>query len=809
MSVSLRLLWPLFALSDLAALLLAITIQMMTSTQLPEPLQRYRALAWPAVALLTAASGGLKLWQNVLERRSHPASPGTPVRGSGAIAGRDLRQTGQTIAGRDLYQAGMHVQVGKDIDTLAADLGRVMPTTPVGVPAELPPDIVDFTGRRAELNALRRLLAGAESAVVISAVDGTAGIGKSALAIRAAHEVTRRFPDGQLYANLRGAEPAQANSAVALDRFLRALGEATTSLPPDLETLTRRYRTLLTGRRILVVLDNAAYAAQVRPLLPGSRGCAVLVTSRARLALEGAVPLALGLLAEDEAVQLLARLAGRERVAAEPGAAAMVVRQCGLLPLAIRIAGARLAARPAWSIADLADRLAGEHCRLAELEVGDLAMRANFSLSYEELSEVDARVFRLLGLLETPDVTAEVVAAMGSIGRDVAEGALERLVDAQLLEQRAAGRYRVHGLLRLFARDQAEAEEPARKRSADLARALNWYVDIAKRAADALRPAQLRRDGKGLADRAGTLLRLEVERANVVAAAKQAARLAGRGSRPNRQAASIVWELADELSGFFDLRKYWADWQDVTEAALDAARRVGDRRAEAAAVGTLGIIHNDRNRLDQAIPYFEQSLAIYRELGDHHGRGVALDSLAVIYLKLRDFPKGVTCEEESLAICRELGDRLGQGQALNNLGIIHREQDHLARAVAYFEQSLAIRRELGDRHGEGQTLNNLGIAHRRQGRLDQAIRYHQQSLAIRRELGDRYGEGQTLWALGNAIAAARGPGAARSSWASALAILDGLGAPQADQVRVLLERTQETRTAAQRRLADGQEGVRR
>jgi tetratricopeptide (TPR) repeat protein len=751
MSVRLRLLWPLFALSDLAALLLAIATQMMTSTQLPEPLQRYRPLAWPAVAVLTAASGGLKLWQTVLERRSQPDRPG---------------------------MVDVHVQVGdSSSDTLV-----------VGIPAELPSDIIDFTGRRAELTALRRLLARAESAVVVAAVDGPAGIGKSALAIRVAHEVASRFPDGQLYANLRGAEPAQANSAAVLNRFLNALGETTTGLPADVETLARRYRSLLAGRRVLIVLDNVADAAQVRPLLPGSRGCAVLVTSRASLTLEGAVPLALGLLTEDEAVQLLARLAGRQRVAAEPGAAAMVVRQCGLLPLAVRIAGARLHARPAWSMADLAERLTSEQRRLAELEVGDLAMRASFALSYEELSALDARVFRVLGLLESPNVTAEVVAAMVPVSPNVAEGALERLVDAQLLEQRAPGRYRLHGLLRLFARDQAEAEEPAKKRSADLARALNWYVDTATQAADALRPTRLRRGDKRFADRAAALVWLGVERANLVAVTKQAARLAGRGSRPNRQAASIARQLAEDLSGFFDLRKYWADWQDVTEAALDAARRVGDRRAEAAALGSLGIIHNDQNRLDQAVAYFEQGLAIYRELGDHHGKGMALDSLAFIHLKQFHLGEAVICGVESLAISRELGDRPGQAQALNNLGVIYREQDHLARAVAYFDQSLAIRRELGDRHGEGQTLNNLGIVHRRQGHLDQAIRFHEQSLAIRRELGDRHGEGQTLWALGNAIAAARGRRAARSSWAGALAIFDDLGAPQAGQVRALLER---------------------
>jgi tetratricopeptide (TPR) repeat protein len=752
MSVRLRLLWPLFALSDLAALLLAIDTHLLTSTQLPEPLQRYRPLAWPAVAVLTIVSGGLKLWQTALERRSQPDRPGA---------------------------VDVHVQVGDSSDTHA-----------VGVPAELPSDIIDFTGRRAELTALRRLLARAESAVVVATVAGPAGIGKSALAVRVAHEMASRFPDGQLYANLRGAEPARANSAAVLNRFLHALGETTTGLPADVETVARRYRSLLAGRRVLIVLDNVADAAQVRPLLPGSRGCAVLVTSRAPLTLEGAVPLALGLLAEDEAIQLLARLAGRERVAAEPGAAAMVVRQCGLLPLAVRIAGARLHARPAWSMADLAERLTSEQCRLAELEVGDLALRASFALSYEELSAVDARIFRLLGLLESPDVTAAVVAAMAPLSPEVAERALERLVDAQLLEQRAPGRYRVHGLLRLFARNQAEAEEPAKKRSADLARALNWYVDTARQAADALRPTRLRRGDKRFADREAALAWLEAERANLVAVTKQAARRAGQGSRPDRQAASIARQLAEELSGFFDLRKYWADWQELTEAALDAARRVGDRRAEAAALGSLGIIHNDQNHLDRAVACFEQSLAIYRELGDHHGKGMALDSLAFIHLKQFHLGEAVTCETESLAISRELGDRLGQGQALNNLGVIYREQDHLARAVAYFDQSLAIRRELGDRHGEAQTLNNLGIVHRRQGHLDQAIGFHERSLAIRRELGDRHGEGQTLWALGNAIAATRGRRAARSSWAGALAIFDDLGAPQAGEVRALLERRQ-------------------
>jgi DNA-binding SARP family transcriptional activator len=346
------------------------------------------------------------------------------------------------------------------------------PTLPPG-PCQLPPDVDDFTGRESAVAEVQHLLEGERAtAIVISAIAGKAGVGKTALAVRLAHQLRPHFPDGQLYVDLRGAEAQALDPAEVLAGFLRALGVEGALIAEGLEERVRQYRSRLGDRRVLVVLDNAAAEAQVRPLLPASPGCATLVTSRARLSgLEAAHPMTLDVLEADQAVALLAKLAGPGRVAAEPGAAAAIVRLCGWLPLAVRIAGARLASRPHWRLALLAERLGDEWRRLDELKAGDLEVRASVALSYHGRNQEERRLFRLLGLLVAPSFPAWAAAALLGVEAAEAEGLLERLVDAQLVE--AAGhdqagqlRYRLHDLLRLFARERLQLEElPASQRA--------------------------------------------------------------------------------------------------------------------------------------------------------------------------------------------------------------------------------------------------------------------------------------------------------------------------------------------------------
>ena len=645
------------------------------------------------------------------------------------------------------------------------------------VPRQLPPDVPEFTGRADEVARLRDQQLGSTNGphagrgrtVRISAIAGKPGIGKSALAVHVAHQIAPAFPDGQLYVNLRGTERQRLDPAVALGQFLHALRLSDEDIPTELDEQVARYRTLLASRRMLVVLDNAADAAQVRPLLPSSATCAVLITSRNPLtALEGAVPLSLEFLDRRAAVELLGKLTGRDRVAAEPPAADAIAGYCGDLPLALRIAGARLAARPAWPLAALAERLADEHRRLTELRAGDLEVRASFELGYTALAPDDARAFRLLGLLDGPDCTSGVAAALTGGRPEDAEEILERLADAQLLETPEARRFQFHDLLRLFARERLAADEPERQRAAALERALGWYLEMGRRATSYLRPA-----GPGspeaasrFATHAEALAWLEAERPNLVAAIRQAG---------HHGWDSLTWQLAEVLWAFFKLRRYWADWQESAELGLRAARQAGDTAATGRMLHDLGYVLRDRRRFPEATALLEESLAIFRKLNDRFWEGRALGTLGTAYRMQRRLGEAVACYERSLTIRREAGDRRGQAQALEALGNSYRQQQRFDQATTHLTQGLVLYRELGDRWGEGRALGLLGSVYLEQERFDDAVALLEESLAIAREVGNQYGEGLTLADVARASVGQRRIREADSYLQQSLAIFRALG----------------------------------
>jgi DNA-binding SARP family transcriptional activator/tetratricopeptide (TPR) repeat protein len=625
-------------------------------------------------------------------------------------------------------------------------------------PCQLPPDIDDFTGREAAVTELQRLLEGERAtASVISAIAGKAGVGKTALAVHLAHRLRSRFADGQLFVSLRGAEAQPLDPAEVLAQFLRALGVEGGMIADGLEERVQQYRSRLTDRRVLVVLDNAAGEAQVRPLLPSSRGCAALVTSRAPLSgLEAAHPLSLDVLDSAQAVRLLATLAGPGRVAAEPVAAQQIARLCGLLPLALRIAGARLAHRPQWRLALLAERLADEHRRLNELATGDLEVRASFALSYQGCRQAERRLFRLLGVLAAPSFPAWVAAALLDTDPTHAEGLLERLVDAQLVEaagQDPAGqlRYRLHDLLRVFARERLEAEEPAMGQRASLERLLDAYLTLAERADVLLEPSGLARygsdPGRGQhADHAAVatvehnpLGWLESERASLVGAVEQAC---------NAGFWEPGWRLAESLAGFFQGHGHWDAWQHTHNLALAAARRAGDRDAEGRVLGSLGDLLNSRHRIDDAVCCLQQSLAAFRETGNRRGELQCLLTLGGIDMRQGRFGDATARFQQGLAGCRELGWHGGQANALYELSEVHRQLGRLVEAMACLEQSLTLMRGVGDRPWEAPILCRLGLAHSAQGRGGMAIACLDQSLALARASGDRHGEAYILQSLG-------------------------------------------------------------
>jgi DNA-binding SARP family transcriptional activator len=641
-------------------------------------------------------------------------------------------------------------------------LGPALPTadatldTPRG-PCQLPPDIDDFTGRQAAVAQVQQLLEGEHAtAIVISAIAGKAGVGKTALAVRVAHELRPRFADGQLYVNLRGAEAQALDPADVLAGFLRALGVQGAVIPEGLEERGWLYRSRLADRRVLVVLDNAGSEAQVRPLLPGSHGCAVLVTSRVRLSgLEAAHALTLDVLEADQAVALLARLAGAGRVAAEPEAAHQIVRLCGWLPLAVRIAGARLAGRPHWRLAVLAERLADEQRRLDELVTGDLEVRASVALSYRGRSQQERRLYCRLGLLAAPSFPAWVAAALLEIEPAEAGRLLERLVDAQLVEaagQDQAGqlRYRLHDLLRLFARERLQDEEPTEAQRVSLERVLQTYLALAEQADALLEPSGVNHYGgdpaRGPCDHpAATLVErdplgwLEAEHASLVAAVDQ-----GCGADIGEPG----WRLATALVSFFGARARWDDWQHTHTMALAAARRMSDRDAEGRVLGSLADLYVARNRFDEASCCLEQSLAAFRETGNRRGELQSLAGLGAIDRRQGRFNGAVTRLEQSLSGFRELGWRSGEAEALFELGETYREQGRLDAAVICLEESLRLMRAVDDRLWQAPILRGLGLTHCAQGRFGEARACLEQSLALTGASGDQHGEAYVLQGLG-------------------------------------------------------------
>jgi DNA-binding SARP family transcriptional activator/Tfp pilus assembly protein PilF len=636
------------------------------------------------------------------------------------------------------------------------------------VPAQLPAPVPAFTGRTDHLKQLDEL-ADNQHDMVIATITGMAGAGKTALAVHWAHQARHRFPDGQLYANLRGfggatREPNESGGGdgrpgepiEALAGFLRALGVPAERVPVELEPAAALYRSTLAGRRVLVVLDNAASAAQVRPLLPGAPGCLVVVTSRDRLrglvARDGARRLALGVLTPDEASVLLARLLGADRVAAEPAAAAELTRLCAYLPLAVRVAAADVAGPIAEHVAWLQ-----RDDRLSALEVdGDpaSAVRVAFDSSYATLDPAARRLFRLLGLVPAADHTAPAAAALADLADGEAAGLLDRLAAAHLLEPVASGRYTCHDLLASYAAERAWAEDAGVDREQAVGRWLGWYVAQTRVAASTLNPEMLRLPGESEAvagfgaacepnesrggDHQAALAWLDGERSNLVAAVRHAA-----ATGP----AEPAWLLADALRGYFWLRMYGLDWLEVASAGLAAATAAGDVAGQAAAHLSLGDLHSRQARYDTAIDHYGEAVVLNRQIGWTDGESAALGCLGNVRRWAGDLPAAAEHYAQALALAERTGRVGGQAANLANLGVVNADLGQLARSADYYRRALLLDRQVGSTLGEAVDLSNIGELELKMGRLDAAFRLVEQALARHREVGDREGEADTTRVL--------------------------------------------------------------
>jgi tetratricopeptide (TPR) repeat protein len=633
----------------------------------------------------------------------------------------------KAAAERDAYVAGRDLIVnvgGADAATL-------------GVPGLLPRDVPGFTGRDDELARLAGLADGER--VVVTVIGGAAGVGKTALAVHAAHQLADEFPDGHLYADLRGYTEGQdpVQPGEVLETFLRSLGVPAEKVPAKAEERSGLLRQMLASRRVLMVLDNARTEAQIRALLPGAGGSLVLVTSRSVLpGLEADERISLDVLTADEAVAMLAGLAGTARAAIDPEAVAEVARLCGRLPLALRIAGQILAAHVVWPVTRLAGMLAGEQDRLAQLGTGDLQVRTAFEVSYRQLPEGDARLFRLLGLHPGPDFTAAAAAALAGTEDEAVEPALGRLAEAYLLTEDAAGRFGIHDLLRLFARSTCRDTDSQADREAAEARLVRHYADRARflksRFDQEVRAALARiaeqgpeQDPKPGLQSVHDALRIRfAERRSLLAVAGLAAQHGW-----DEQLLQLSESMDDSL---FDRDELVS----VREAAVAAARRTGDTRAASMALKNLGEAYQSLQRFEEAVICYRQLLAIRRETGDRDGESHTLDNIGEAYQNLQRFEEAVTSYQQSLVVKREIGDRHGEGQTLNNLGHAYLELRRSEEAITSYQEAVTIRRETGDQRGEGRFLNNLGDAYQQLLQPDRAAACWREAAAAMRGAGD-------------------------------------------------------------------------
>jgi tetratricopeptide (TPR) repeat protein len=631
--------------------------------------------------------------------------------------------------------------------------------------AQLPPVVAGFTGRDDDLAVLAGLLdpGGPAGPVVVSAVAGLAGVGKTTLVVAAGHAARRRgwFGGGVLFIDLHGYDEAPVEPAQALDALLRALGVPAEHIPPGVGERGGLYRSVLAqvSEPVLLIADNASSEAQVRPLLPGKDPHKVLVTSRHTLAGLDARLVDVTVLDDEASVDLLDRAlrAGRpedDRITADAGAAGRLARVSGWLPLALQITAVLLKADPALSVGELTGELSDEKNRLAALRYDDgsghsgLSVAAAFELSCRRLDTTSARVFRLMPVNPGPDISTAAAGVLADLPVTGVRRVLADLARAHLAEAApgAPGRWRMHDLVRLYAQRLSDVQADADGREQARDRLLGYYLSTTRAADDQLRSRSVIAVPGEFADRESALAWLDAERASLVAAVAMAA---GTG---RDQAAMGLPSLLGE---YFALRRRFDDWLATTTISLDAARRLGDRTAEGVALTNLGIALQRARRSQEAITAGQEAAATHRETGDRHREGMALGNLGLALQEARQFGEAITSHQESLAIFRETGDRNGEGMALNNLGIVLQETRQFEEASIAHQKAVAIFSEIGDRHGEASALGNLGTALQETGRLEEAIAIHKEVAAIHQESGDRYGEASALNNLGAALQRAR------------------------------------------------------
>lgn len=726
----------------------------------------------------------------------------------------------------------LHQRILEADPSLAAPAGSLSGSAEIVRPAQLPATVADFTGRAAVVRELGEQLAEASrgsGVMAVSAVAGIGGVGKTTLAVHVAHAAREDFPDGQLYIDLQGTDPRPAEPEVVLGAFLRALGVPNPAIPETLAERAALYRSTLDGRRVLALLDNAYDAAQIRQLLPGTPGCAALVTSRVRMVdLAGAHLVDLDVMSPEEALQLFTRIVGEERVRSERQAALDVVGACGFLPLAIRIAASRLAARRTWTVSVLAHKLADHRRRLDELRAGDLAVKATFALGYGHLSPAQARAFRLLSLPDGPDISLSAAAAVLDLDPYEAEELLEALVDISLIESAAPARYRFHDLLRLYARECAERDETPEARCDALSRLLDFYLSSAACAYELENPgdrvldhlAATSHPGLAFGCREDALEWLFSEAQGLLATVQQAA--GGGCESPTRRAVDLLLAAQDLMESGIYARQYeqaaralvttahdcgeplvegrarvlvaqllrmsgrFADADDEARRAMIVGLSANDPVTCSYAPNLRGSIAHQGQRFEACAEYHTAALDAFRADGNRHGEASALSNLSRAQLSRGDSDAAVATCEQVLAIYRELGAGFRLGNGLYAMSIPLTATGRLDEAFTCLTEALQIFQDARQQFWEGMTLYRLSEVHLAAGRWRQSASHVERALVILREVGGDWRTANGLTVLGRALAGMGQLVRAHACWHDALGMYSALGSPEARDVRRLL-----------------------
>ncbi|MBM2614281.1 tetratricopeptide repeat protein [Actinoplanes sp. LDG1-06] len=671
------------------------------------------------------------------------------------------------------------------------------------VPAQLPADVVTFTGRSHQIGELDELLSAGPaggaaharpSTVVISAIDGTAGVGKTALAVHWAHRVVDRFSDGQLYLNLRGFDPDgnAMNPHEAVGNLLDAFHVEPHRIPASLDAQAALYRSLLAGKRVLILLDNARDSDQVRQLLPGTPGCFVMVTSRNLLtglvAANGAHSVTLDLLSYDEAHRFVTHRLGADRTIAEPEAVKAIITACARLPLALALATAHAATRPTLTLGMLAEALADRRHRLETL-AGDAPstdIEAVFSWSYHTLTASGARLFRHLGLHVGPDISASAATSLAGVSVSSVGPLLAELTLANLLVENAPGRYAFHDLLRVYAAKTAAAEESDEQRRRATRRMLDHLLHSAHTAALLVQPTRERLElapfepGVSPENPAGQVAAMAwfTSELPVLLAAVNQAATTGFDVH--------TWQLAWVLTDFLERRGHWRDWTTVAQAAVAAADRLGDPAVQSRSYRLLGYSYIRQGQFDEGLTQLQRALVLYQQLGDLTGQAYIHLAFTGIRERVGRYADGLHHARQALDLYQETAHVAGQGNALNSIGWCLAHLGRHEEALSYCRKALGLHQEMNNRYGQAQTWDSIGFIHHDAGHHPEAVACYLRAIEQYREL-DRFEEADTLVRLGDTYDEMKNATAAQEAWEAALVILEDIGHPNAVPARAKLE----------------------